>query len=310
MIIQQIPYNTINSSTGVVAKLLGAMLPKLAEISTNDICYCMYECEYTEKVFASDDGIDWWKNDKSNLPLFQKLISSDTIAIELYKEGVKVADISDNTLGEYIDTFTNAPLYVYFCADWFKIKTVHGFGNYYFKVVSTILGATTDFYTQNYRLYPYTDELANGTVRIETYQTGNILKSAFDYSLLVADLPNGLYQSYRINGIFGYKTPKLEVKNYLTPNYKLTQIQDKVSTEFTLETQLLPSTISNILIYDNILSNKFLITDYNILNDEIYRRVEVYPIDIPKFQHLKNNRNQIISIKFADKIDNNIKSNN
>lgn len=310
MIIQQIAYNTINSSTGVVAKLLGAMLPKLADVPTNDTCYCKYECEYTEKVFASADGVDWWKNDKSTLPLFQKLVLSDTIVFELYKDGVKVADISDNTLGNFYDAFSLAPLYVGFVADWFKIKTIHGYGIYDIQVISTILGTAKTYYSQYFKLMPYSDDLANNTVRIESYQTGNILSSAFDYSLLLPELPNGWYQSYRIAGMFGWKTPKLEVKNYLTSNYKLTQIQDKISIEYTLETNLLPSTILNILMYDNILSNEFFVTDYTILNSEVFRRISVYPIDISKIEHLKHNRNQIISIKFADKTANIIKSNN
>jgi len=310
MIQLNLTYTSIDVNNGIVSKLFGSIIPKILEIPTNDICYCQFDCEYYEKVFATVDGVDWWKNDKSTLPLFQKIVATDTITLEMYKDGVKVDDVDNNTYGDFYDSFSLAPLYVGFVADWFKIKEVFGYGNYYFKVLYTQIGTSKEYFTHNYRLMPYSDYLANDTVRIESYQTGGILSSPFDFSLLLPELPNGWYNSYRIKGNFGKKTPKLEVVNYVNSNYVLQQIQDKIKIEYQLETNLLPSDITNVLVYDNMLSNTLLITDYNIFNSEILRRISVYPIDISIVKHLKNNRNQVFSIKFADKNENNIKSNN
>ena len=45
------------------------------------------------------------------------------------------------------------------------------------------------------------------------------------------------------------------------------------------------------------------------MSPEIYRQVEVYPVDIPEVNHFKNNRNTQYSIKFQDKVNNWIKTN-
>lgn len=305
MITTELPNTSpITAGPGLAVKLAGSLLPNIPIEATNDFCYCG-ECEYKELVFASNSS-DWWKNDKSAF-LFTKLIAADTITIKLQKNGVDVATISDDTLGTYYSTFTAQPLYVGWVADWKAIYTAHGVGEYQVIAEKVILGDAVNynFESQIFTLKVYSDLLADGTVRVETYQKGNIRSSVFDYTDL---LPNGWYQSYRLRGIFGYKTPKFETDNYISNDYQRVQIQDKIVNEYTLETELLPSNISNALIYDNLLSNEFLITDYNQFNEEIYRRISLYPISVNK-DFFGNNRRTKFAIKFVDKFDSVIKSN-
>lgn len=296
--------NPLSDGEGLAIKLESQNLASVSELIQNNIDYCQYECEYIEPVFANVGG-DWWENDKNSF-LFQKVVSADTITIQLWKGNEKVADISDDTYGTYYSSFTNQPLYRGFIVEWEKVFDEEGAGLYQIKADLDIMGNASTFESHRFQLLPYSDILANGTVRIESYQTGNILASEFDYTDL---LDGGWYNSFRIKGFFGFKTPKLEIDNYLNQDYKQEQIQDKVSTEWTLETNLLPSYISNVLAYDNILANKLLITDYNIFNTEIFRRIEVYPQEFGDVSHYANNRNTKFIIIFTNKIDNNIKTN-
>jgi len=57
-----------------------------------------------------------------------------------------------------------------------------------------------------------------------------------------------------------------------------------------------------------VLSNEFTVTDYNILNEQILREIDVYPESIEKTR-IQDNRNSNYIIKFTSKDDNIIKRN-
>lgn len=294
---------------GLAVKQLGAAkgldLPD-AE-SLNDICYCDWECEYKGLVFGHPDG-KGYKNDASDF-LFKKFLVTDTVVITLEKSGTVIATITDDTYGLYYPSFTNDPLTVGFLLQFQKVLAIEGTGVYQLKAILTIAGTDFNFSSQKYRLLSYDDILANKTVRIESFQTGNIIRSVFDYSLLVEDLPNGWYQSVRIPGFFGDKTPSLEVDNYIDQEYEKQQIQTKVVNTWTLETGLIPNVLVERITQDNVLANKILITDYNFLNVTIYRQINLSSSEMSDFEFFRNNRLSKFIVKFTDKLDNLFKSN-
>ncbi len=290
---------TINleASTGMAVKRSGAVVvPFIAQIPQNNFCYCKLECEYKELVFT-DGGVDSWKNDKSSF-IFQKLVPADTIAFELWKAGQKVADIVNSDYGQYYDfaAFASQPNYKAVILDWTLIWGAFGFGEYQFKAVQNITGAVSTFESRLFRLLPYADDLADGTVKIESYQNGNIIGSPFDFTGL------NWYSSYRIAGKFSAKTPVLEVDNYVTSDYQKTQIQDKIRTEYTLQTKLLPSVVGNPLIYDQTLANTILITDYNVLNYQIYRQLPVRTVGVDATEYGQS-RGMSFAVKFEEVTD-------
>ena len=291
-------------TSGVAEILEGTTIPSYKVQETNDICICDIPglCEYTSLVFGEVADSTYWKNDKRSF-LYQKLISSDTITINLYKNGVLLTTITDDTYGEYFSTL--APIqanYVYFILDFEKVASLSGYGTYQIKTDVSIIGISETLESEFFKLEPYSDIRANGTVRIETYQNGNIIGSPFDFTGL------NIYQSHRIKGDLKVEE-SLEIENYQTQNYKLSQIQDQVVNEWTLNTKLLPSLITKDLIYNNLLANQLQVTDYNINNHEIYRRVELYPTEIPEAKSFGNNPNKKYIIKFTDKTPDNIKRN-
>ena len=265
---------------------------------------CNFECCYIENVFALVGGENY-QNDKSSF-LFSKLITSDTIVIELIKPDGTTATITDNTYGAYYSTFSANPLYIGFVLDFEKCLQLIGIGTYQIKVTKTILGISYTWYSQYFYLKQYDEMAINKTVRLEWYQTGNILSNELNYEDLIS---NGWYQSIRFKGILSNKIPKIITDNYLNEKYQIKQIQNKIYNEYTLETNLLPINISDKLIYDGILANKLLISNYNLFAEEFVVQRELICDEIVEKKSTYKNKNSIFVIKFKEKDENIIKTN-
>lgn len=292
------PYSLVS---GMATKIQAPPIVEPDEVPVNTFCYCKYECDYIEKVFADAVSDDYWKNDQNTF-LYKKLLSTDTVTIKLFKNNSELATITDNTYGTYVNGFASGnaeqQLYVMFIIDWKKVllEPGAGVGEYQICTELNILGNTITQESQKFRLYPYSDENANGTVRIETYQNGNILGSPFDFTDL------NIYNSYRIPGTFREQAPKFETDRYRDKTYKLEQIQDSAIPQWLLKTGRISRVIIDMLTRDSILANEFLVTDYTIKNDGIFRRVSVYPEGIDKIDIGKNIRG-VFEIPFTDKFD-------
>lgn len=289
------------------------VIPEIAnsaiEGEAASIPFLVCDCTETELSFTDEIGTDGIKNDKSSF-LFRKYGAADTVTFELWKAGSKVADVTGDTYGTFYDfgslgdPLTPQSNYKGMLIDWFKVWGVHGYGVYTFVVQQSLLGTASTVTSRNFRLLPYSDFAANGTVKIESYQSGNIISNAFDYTDLIV---GGWYSSYRISGIFGFKTPVLESDSYLTSDYVKSQIQDKIKTEYTLRSKLLsPETVDNI-VFDAMLANDILVTDYN-LNNRTLNKVSVYPTGFEP-THLPQNNNEVYQIVFEAKTQNHIKRN-
>lgn len=268
---------------GMAVKTTGAVIlpdptSQTAGQAADTDCKCA--AQYVETV-VTDGGIVDDRNDKSSF-LFQRFAPSDTVAFELWKAGSKVADITDSSYGDYYDFGDLGNInYKGVVLDWKLINGSFGYGLYQFKAVQSLLGTASTFESRHFQLLPYSCESVEGTVRIESYQTGNIISSPFDYTDLI---DGGWYSSYRINGWFGRREINIEQDNYITSDYIKSQIQDKLITSFTLETKILPASIINAINYDSMLGNRILISDYNSLNSEALTRIDCLPVSIENKQ--------------------------
>ena len=289
---------------GIVTKQQGQVFSALEGVEALDFCYCKVECEYVELALFSEGG-DSYKNDKSSF-LFTKQLSADTISFELFKSGVKIDDITDNTYGTLYDGFDEQPLYKGYLVDWKKVYDEHGVGVYQFKAILNIIGQETIFESQKFQVVPYSVELANGTVKIETYQTGNIISSPFDFTDLIQ---GGWYQSTRLKAVFGNKQPTYEEDNYVDELYRIKQIQGKIIEQFSLSTKYLPSLIANDLFYSRILANRIYISDYNILNHEVYKSIDLVPVEPDTVEYQNTKTGVRHEWKFKKRVENNIKTN-
>ena len=272
-------------------------------------CGCDFSTCFSEKVFADSEATgDFWKADKTDF-LFRKQLASDTVVFELYRKGILVATITNNTYGDYYPNFIDTALQTGFVADWTSIFNAFGGGLYNVKIQYTTLGTSYTLESRDFHLQPYRPELAHGTVRIESYQTGNVIGSAIDYSLVLSDLPNGWYSSIRLEGRFFGSNDSLEVDQHFDSNYELTQNNSEWIPEYSLETRLIPDVVSKNIKQNQILANSLLITDYDLFASLIFRRKEVAPIAYSEVTQFQETGSSKYLITFGDRIQNNKKRN-
>ncbi len=283
---------------------LGGIQPRTTT-SPVDFCYCDIECVYEETALANT-GVDL-ENDTTSF-LFTKLGPTDTITFKIFKGSVLKATISDNTYGEFFGTgFTvtenpDAANYVGFIADWGKIFDAFGGGLFTIKADTVLIGVSKTLSSHNYRVVPYSETVADRTIRIRTTQNGNIISNKLNYTGLEWE------QNIRIEGILFDKEPKLNVENYIDGDRRLQQIQDQIINNYTIETlSPLPSEVAELIVYDLFLSNRILVTDYNIINEDVqncektYINIELYPEEFDKPTHFNKITGRMYVWKFVDK---------
>lgn len=242
---------------------------------TIDFCRCENECNHEELAFTLVDG-KYYQNDKASF-IAQRLFTSDTITYKLIKGGVSVATLNSSTYGTYYNfgSLAGNNNAKGFLVDWLKVQQGLGYGKYIVRTEIVSLGITYTYDSHTYNVVLWNANRANNTVRLESYQSGFIM-NGFNYGQM------SWYQSIRIEGKFGFKTPELITNNYQDTTRKIKPIQDEIKYTYKLITHLLPSNIYNPIIEDKLLSSEIYITDYNIKNQEIYRRKPVTLTAIPQ----------------------------
>lgn len=282
-------------------------------------------------VEAGDTPVTLFKECIGSITVFGDLnnISDDTIktdfssffAIQITNTIVKfelldgkcnvIAELNDSTYGKYFpvgfapgsDFFQQ--LYIGFRVQWRKVLDLLGPGLYQIKVTTRtnllpiiILDETKSCL---FNLCQYTDERADETARIETTQNGKIIGQGFDFTGI------NWRQQIRIPGFFGNKQRRLEQDDYLDKNRRVTQIQDTLVHEFTLEPTLWPECLRE-FIDGMLLANKILISDYNQLNTDNLKNINVKPVSI-ETEYFAKSRKAADEIKFEERIQNRVKRN-
>jgi hypothetical protein len=265
------------------------------------VCGCDFATCFTERVFADVEASgDFWKADKSDF-LFRKQSSSDTVVFELWKKGRLVTALNNNTYGDYYASFTDTALQTGFVVDWTTIFAAFGGGIYTVKIQYTTFGTLYTLESREFNLLPYKPELAHNTVRIESYQTGNIIGSDVDYSLVLADLPKGWYSSIRLEGRFWASGNDLVLDQFLNFAYEVTQNNNEVVNEYSFETRIIPDSVNTRITQDQILANSVLITDYNLYASRIFRRKEVVPTAFSEVEQFEERGGTKFIITFGDR---------
>jgi len=302
MITIQLPITTAYTyGSGNAEKILGAALPVITTTELNDVCVCDFvQCQYQEKVFASQSpNNEWYKNDKNEF-LFRRFVASDSVSIELYKDAILIEDLDNNSFGTFFNGFASGTAeqqkYVGFLLDWELVQATYGNGMYQVKAQLSIIGNSSTYESRIFNLLQYEDRAANKTVRIESYQDGNIFGSSFDFTGL------NWYSSLRIPATFGNPSPILETDNYINSNHESRQITAKNSREWTLTTGLINYEVATKILYNKLLANKVLITDYLIKSENLFRRIDVIVTEVDK-PEIKGIPDRAYTMKFTDRKD-------
>jgi hypothetical protein len=259
-----------------------------AKIGFDEFCPCDFICDYEEKVFADSSGLEY-KRDYTEV-IFSKVAPTDTIVFKLYRYGQEVATLNDDQFGTYYNGFDNQPLYVAYLVDWTKVFNEFTGGRYQIKTETNILGVASTVESRYFRLSIWSELSANRTVKIQSIQNGNILRSEFDYT----DLLNGGWNQFiRLNGTFGKNKPTLESDVFLNTNYEKIQNQDETINEYELKVENIPEEILNRLTNDNILGNQIIVSDYDLMASNKYVELPVYVDSISDSTPLANGRMNI-----------------
>ncbi len=266
-------------------------------------CPCDFRCDFEEKVFAHADA-DGIKNDITDF-LFKKVTATDTIVIQITRDNVILATISNNDYGTYYNGFANQPLYVGWLADWTKIFNQFSGGRFQIKVTTTILGESTVFRSRYFRLQPYDIFEANETVKIRTFQNGRLENNEFDFTNLI---PGGWPTSIKLSGSFGQMQPNLERDIFQDSSYREVQNRDTVQREYKLKANFVPESIHNRIATTDVLANEIFITTYGLLKELQYENYPVVPESFSdtKYDDLGRTYFEII---FSDRQKNIIKTN-
>ncbi|NQZ74674.1 MAG: carboxypeptidase regulatory-like domain-containing protein [Ekhidna sp.] len=296
---------TLVAFTGMATKILIEPLTPIPTEREIDFCFCDFECKLEElALFDNTDSTDTYINDYSSF-LYRKTIEADTITIKLFKDDQELATITDNTLGTFYPTFTNSPLFVAFVANWRLIHNIYGDGLYQVRAEKNILGSDTTDESRYFRVLPYSAELANETIVLETFQTGNIV-GGIDYSKF--DIVGGFPRRFRIHGEFVRTLPETVISETKTASREWQQIQDKIINKYELRTDLIPSDLYRLITNDAILSNAINVYSYNVFQ-EIFDRKQLRFMSIKNLEQFQGRRGYTVQIEFKDIVDDLIKRN-
>lgn len=279
---------------------------KLPNVIRNiNFCVCDYVCDYEEPVFGYlEDLSDEYKNDKSSF-IGEKTDSSASILATIKKiDTGEDFIITNNDYGIFYPagTLPDRPLYIAFIADWGKILNLLGAGLYKIEFKETVFGVDYFQDTVMYRLYPFTEEKANKTVKFEFIQNG-LKENGLDYTGL-----NFSYQ-FRIRGTFGNKQVIFETDTYLNSRREVKQIQDKTRFSYQFNSRFVDATVLNSIWDIGLNANKILITDYSLIVPERFENVSVVASDSPEITYFNNNTFVTVNIPFEDKVQDNVKRN-
>lgn len=270
MILTEIAAGNIMKREGWLCTTQATVITLPEEVADVDFCTCLFVCDYIEDAYVlSTNEDDTYRNDYRRV-LVTLRDSSSTYLFQLVDSSGTTYDLIDNTYGELFDLGFNTvqPLKASYRIDWFKVFENIGYGNYTIKVSQTDFGTTVIAETHIFRVIEFSELISNNSTKIETVQRGTILNGedfgGMDYRNMV-----------RLKGSFGGIDPQYELNRLVDSNRKDIDVQTDVFLQYTLNTELIPSSIGNKLIKEDVLTDEIFISNYNVFAYEQYRRLPV-----------------------------------
>ena len=238
-----------------------------------DYCVCLAQCVPDLKVFTDGIGTDELKNDWSSFIMR----SANGILYTGAIQTLKIVDADTGAETTLVDpthgTYYQTNGYVWFKLDWYKVFVAIGLGRYYihFLEVGTTNGETINEYkSPTYRLMNYSDQVANGTVVIESFNQGK-LHHGNNYSNLTTQSitePFPFHQRTRLPGRLIKLDDDVENDHLVldTENRPSYQIKDQMAPKFRLLLErLTPKRIAPV-VFEELFGSEIYVTDYNLFN--------------------------------------------
>jgi hypothetical protein len=218
------------------------------------------ECCYKNVVFGDLNSSEDYKNDFTGF-FYERQGSSDFAVYKLKKVDTNITyTISDDTYGTYkpIGSISSNLNLSYFIAQWKKVLTLLGEGNYQIIKSVTIAGVSVDIPSNNFILEQFSIERANGTTRIDSTHNGRMLAYGVDFK------NSGFKTSLRTRGFFGNNDPVYTQENLIySNNEKSEQASIQKDDKYVFQMVQVPECITTEFFNFNLLGNELFISDYN-----------------------------------------------
>jgi len=248
-------------------------------------CFCEFECEEPLIQFASDK-----EREKDYFLLYYE--SSDEDLETIYK--INETTLEDGTHGEAIEDG--------FLVDFTKIYNTLGGGIYTLTMEVTEWGVEFEKKYGKFKVAPFNIKRADGTVKIEAIQNGEIEKS-FNFK------GNNVPFSLRIPGILTDKTYVYELLD--TPDNKRRdrQIHDRFWNEYNLIFNLNKYNFAELIFENMLIGSELYISDYSLENqhrENPFNRIPLRLVETES-EHIKKTNTTQYTVKLKDAIRDGVK---
>ena len=268
-------------------------------------CDCA-ECCYSHKVFGETVYSSDLKNDRYQF-LALALTDSGNVTFTMQKDETDLFIVTDDTFGDFTDAggYAENLKLATFYVNWGIVFRTHGEGAYRMKIeIDAIGGGTTTTFSDNFDLSKYINSNVNESVVFEWIQNGIILDNSIDFTSL--NIPQWL----RLPGHLGYDNEvELIVEEHETAPHEFVQVQDQTIFKHTFESELLPFSVTNVILKDLILANEITATNYNYYDHFNITEKKVKTDSVVEFKSYPYNKCAKLKIKFNNKVRNTIKRN-
>ena len=261
-------------------------------------------CCYISPVLGHLTENDEWKNDINSF-ILKRNFASESIDLVLEKNGAIDLPLIDNTYGTYYNFGSLTPYdnYKGYKIEWQKVLQVEGEGNYRLKATSALISGTVIEYSIPFKLQGYTEQRASGTVRLQSIMNGYLRHRDFNFKGL--NWVDGL----RVRGFFGNRQAEYEQEQIIYTNRQSNQLRSEMINNYTLQTMLIPSCITDTIIEYHNFANTLYITDYNKKNHKDYVQKQVVFDSLENIEYNSVSKYAPLQIKYKDYIQNYTKSN-
>jgi hypothetical protein len=267
--------------------------------------YCGFRCDFVETVFCDPSKPDNLVfNDLSSIQ-FELLAPSSTATMFLIKPDGTEEPLVDNTYGTFFGAgaFPDNPLRGGYLIDWCKVYNAPEFGLGVYQLKTAVVNFGKDpeeTISHDYKVTLYNVNLADGTIKIESIQNGEI-EGGLDYTGM------NWYQSIRLKGEFRKKSIQSEVVKYNGSDLRAIENQAQNFRKYEAEVRQIPFEVGKRITEDFVLSNQIFVTDYGIFTHGNYTRQAVSYEETPGLDPAESNGYATYVIAFGDRRENILK---
>lgn len=282
----QLPDPRPITSEGITCKLEDARVNVLDVPFVSDFCFCEFSCEKDLLAFAGTS-----KRERDFYTLYYENRDNDgSTEFFIIKNGVET-ELVDGVHGRAIENG--------FIIEFTDIFNTLGSGRYSTRIDVLEFGVERIRTFQYFQVMPFNDLAADGTVRIESLQNGEI-EGQFTY--------NNVPFSIRVYGKLGDRQESFETIKNDTNNRIKEQVHTRNHFEYSLEINTVQHDFMIDILKNYSIGNVVTISDYNIRNQDVYDQLQLTRTDeAATIDNDSQSRYAKYTIKFQDYIQNNIK---